>query len=100
MKHIHNKLVLWFIVVSIFPTMFIGIFSYFKSTQSLQNKLNKASLSTLEQINKNMDEKVQKVEMYLDVFFTSEKIQKVLHEVDFKNTLPEMSIWHTISLIP
>lgn len=64
--------------------MFVGVFSYFKSSQSLQHKLNRSSLATLEQINKNIDEKVNKIDKYLDILFTNENIQRMLCEVDLK----------------
>lgn len=84
MKHIHNRLLFWFLILSICPTMFIGIFSYYRSAKSLQEKLNRSSLSILEQINKNVDEKVEKVNKYMDVFFTNDRIQKILTEVNFR----------------
>lgn len=83
MKHIKNKLLLIMILLSILPMLLIGTVSYLISVNALQNKINNASLLTLGQINRNVEAKVEKVQKYMDIFFTSEKIQKTLAEVDF-----------------
>lgn len=94
MKSIKNKLLLIFMGLSILPVLVTGTLSYTISTNALLEKLNHASLATLEQINKNVDNKVQKVLNYMDIFFTNEQLQRMLTEVDFSKPTGNVYMAH------
>jgi HAMP domain-containing protein len=83
MRHIQNKLFLMTAFLSIVPIIVTGTISYYTSANSIKNKLSDYSLVTLEQISLIIDEKVRRIEKYLDIFLTNEQLQNVISEVDF-----------------
>lgn len=85
MRHIQNKLVILIIALSLLPTLAIGFFAYSVSARALQEKLNRSSLSTLEQINRNVEVKYQKAAKYMDQFFAGDKISKFMDDLDLVN---------------
>lgn len=85
MRHVQNKLVVLIIVLSLVPTLAIGFFAYTISASALQEKLNRSSLTTLEQINRNVEVKYQKATKYMDQFFAGDKISRFMDGLDLVN---------------
>ena len=83
MKRIQNKLLAAFVVISIIPILIMGYYSYTVSSKSTQKSNNQASLDLVEQFNKTLENKAEKVNKYLDIIFNSRTFQIILFEKDF-----------------
>lgn len=83
MKRIQNKLLIAFMVISIIPMLVMGYYSYYLASKAAQENINQASLDFVKQINKTMENKVERVNKNLDIIFNSRSFQQILLETDF-----------------
>lgn len=82
MKTIRSKLFAGFLVVAIMPLVFLGFFSYKISTETISQKVSNAVLTSLNQISADVDSKINTMQRYMDIFFTSKELQKILRQGD------------------
>ena len=82
MRRIQHKLLIYFLVLSIIPMLVTGTISYLISVRAIHNKFNESLMLALGQIQNNIDEKVIRVQKYMDLFITSKQIQEELYNID------------------
>lgn len=83
MRHIKSRLLAVMIPLSLVPMLLVGMVSYLISTHSLQEKINDASMLTLNQASLNIEAKTERIAKYMDILFGSKEVQETLADVDF-----------------
>ncbi|TVY00317.1 AraC family transcriptional regulator [Paenibacillus cremeus] len=75
-----TKLTFFGCILSIFPVIFIGMFSYFQSTKEIQKQVNRGQLQMLGQINSNVELVLRTVNHAFDQLVSSTVMMKVMNE--------------------
>ena len=83
MKHIKSKLLLSFIVISIIPVIAVGLFSYATSSDAVFRKMETGVMSNLQLIERSVDERVNRVDKYMDLIFRNSTVHAALKSPDF-----------------
>lgn len=83
-----SKLMIFTIVVSTLPVLFIGSYSYLTSTREIQKNVNRSKIELISQINSNVERKLTTVNQTLNQVVNSTVLKKALqnplNESDFK----------------
>lgn len=83
-----SKLMIFTIVVSTLPVLFIGTFSYLTSTREIQKNVNQSKIELISQINSNVERKLTTVNQTLNQVVNSTVLKRALNnplsESDFK----------------
>ncbi|RCW61899.1 sensor histidine kinase [Halanaerobium sp. ST460_2HS_T2] len=76
--HIQNRLIVLFLVLSLFPMLVTGIYSYQKSSQAIHDKINTYSVEVVNQVAKNIEEELTRMEYQTIEIAFSELVQNTL----------------------
>lgn len=76
---IYTKLVLFGCAISIIPIMILGIFSYTKSSSSIQNHVNENSIHTMNQINTSVEQILKTVDHTMMYIINSNSVQEMIY---------------------
>ncbi len=76
--HIQNRLIVLFLVLSLFPMLITGIYSYSKSSQAIRDKINTYSVEVVNQVAKNIEEELTRLEYQTIEIAFSELVQNTL----------------------
>ncbi|RRJ65077.1 AraC family transcriptional regulator [Paenibacillus oralis] len=83
-----SKLMIFTIVVSTLPVLFIGTFSYLTSTREIQKNVSQSKIELISQINSNVERKLTTVNQTLNQVVNSTVLRRALNnplgESDFK----------------
>lgn len=60
--HIQNRLIALFLILSLFPMLITGIYSYRKSSLAIHDKINTYSVEVVNQVAKNIEEELTRME--------------------------------------
>lgn len=85
MKSIRTRLLLYFLLMSVFSLVAVGFASYLILVSTLKEKANTVMANTVEQIGKNVESRMDIVEMYTFLVFSNERIQTLLESNSFKD---------------
>ena len=83
MYKLQNKLFVFFGVSAIIPIIIIGIFSYVVLKNNMHEKFSTDSKSLLLQASLNIENKVAKINKSLELTKSNNRIQLIMHDVDF-----------------
>jgi two-component system, sensor histidine kinase YesM len=83
MKHIQSKLLLSFIAISIIPVIAVGLFSYAASSDAVFRKMETGVMSNLQLVERSVDERVNRVDKYMDLIFRNSTVHAALKDPDF-----------------
>lgn len=73
-----KKLLLFTFLIGCLPVIFLGVFSYFKSTDIVQNKVNETKLQVLQQNQMRVEEVLKSIEYYYMVMANSSTVNDYL----------------------
>ena len=76
--HIQNRLIVLFLILSLFPMLITGIYSYRKSSQAIHDKINTYSVEVVNQVAKNIEEELTRMEYQTIEIAFSELVQNTL----------------------
>ena len=76
--HIQNRLIVLFLFLSLFPMLITGIYSYQKSSQAIHDKINTYSVEVVNQVAKNIEEELTRMEYQTIEIAFSELVQNTL----------------------
>lgn len=76
--HIQNRLIVLFLILSLFPMLITGIYSYQKSSQAIHDKINTYSVEVVNQVAKNIEEELTRMEYQTIEIAFSELVQNTL----------------------
>jgi len=76
--HIQNRLIVLFLILSLFPMLITGIYSYQKSSQAIHDKINTYSVEVVNQVAKNIEEELTRMENQTIEIAFSELVQNTL----------------------
>jgi len=85
--HIQNRLIVLFLVLSLIPMLITGVYSYRKSSQAIHDKINTYSLEVVNQVAKNIDDELTRMEYQTIEIAFSELVQNTLRNYN------ELSDW-------
>jgi two-component system, sensor histidine kinase YesM len=83
MRTVRSKLLAIFLIISFLPLLCMSIFSYTVSSKAVKEKAGKEVLNSLEQIGKNVEEKMETVKKYMNTFISSEKFKSTIKNGTF-----------------
>lgn len=75
----YTKLVLFGCAISIIPLITLGIFSYTKSSSSIQNHVNENSIHTMNQINTSVEQILKTVDHTMMYIINSNSVQEMIY---------------------
>lgn len=79
-KHsMYTKLVIFGCTISIIPLIVLGIFSYSKSSNSIQNHVNENSIHTMNQMNTNVEQILRTVDRTMMYIINSNTVQEMIY---------------------
>lgn len=76
--HIQNRLIALFLILSLFPMLITGIYSYRKSSLAIHDKINTYSVEVVNQVAKNIEEELTRMEYQTIEIAFSELVQNTL----------------------
>ena len=76
--HIQNRLIVLFILLSLLPMLVTGIYSYRKSSLAIHEKINTYSVEVVNQVAKNIDDELQRLEYQTIEIAFSDLVQNTL----------------------
>lgn len=80
--HIQNRLIVLFVLLSLLPMLITGIYSYHKSSEAIYDKINTYSLEVVNQIAKNINEELRRMQYQsIEVAF-SDLVQNTMRNYD------------------
>lgn len=85
--HIQNRLIVLFLILSLFPMLITGIYSYQKSSEAIHDKINTYSVEVVNQVAKNIEEELIRMEYQTIEIAFSELVQNTL------SNYQELSDW-------
>ena len=78
MKRLQNRLMVNFTLISIIPVILIGLLSYLLAVNLIEKKVNNAFVSSLTHVAKNVENKIEKFERFIELLRSNKTIQKSL----------------------
>lgn len=75
----YTKLVIFGCTISIIPLIVLGIFSYTKSSSSIQNHVNENSIHTMNQMNTNVEQILRTVDRTMMYIINSNAVQEMIY---------------------
>lgn len=90
--HMKNKLLVAFVLLSVFPLIATGIFSVQSSSRAQKEKINAYSLQLIRQVGLNVDTKLQRIRNYSDDFIISADISNRLFGYKNVDSLEQSAI--------
>jgi len=76
--HIQNRLIVLFLILSLFPMLITGVYSYQKSSEAIHDKINTYSVEVVNQVAKNIEEELTRMEYQTIEIAFSELVQNTL----------------------
>lgn len=76
--HIQNRLIVLFLILSLIPMVVTGIYSYQKSSSAIHDKINTYSLEVVNQVAKNIEEELNRLEYQTIEIAFSDLVQNTL----------------------
>lgn len=77
-KSIRTRLIYSFLLVVIVPVIIIGTLSSYISKTEIESKVRDTTMKVLEQINNNVEERLNGIEIYMNFLFSSGELQRIL----------------------
>lgn len=84
MKKIRNKLLLYFLIISIIPIIIMGISVYQLTSRETSERIRREIYYSTHQIGKNVETRMDQVEKYMFLLFTNKDIQRFVGQYDFR----------------
>ena len=76
--NLQNKLFIMFLIISVFPLTLLGMFSYYKSSEVIQEKVYQTILENLAQVNFSLNYFVRDIEQLSMYIYRNTDVQEVL----------------------
>ncbi|MDF2835190.1 MAG: hypothetical protein K0Q63_830 [Paenibacillus sp.] len=89
MRTFQSKLMLFLVLVTLFPVMIMGTYAYHISVKTVRANAMQGMQAALEQIGHNVDFQMTLYKKYMDFMVASDELKKVLFGNDFDKTKVE-----------
>lgn len=74
-----KSMIVFGFVISIFPILTLGLFSYIKSSDAIQNHVKLSNIQMMNQLNSNVEQGLRTVDYTLNYIINTNKVQEALY---------------------
>lgn len=97
---IYTKIVVFGCVASIIPLIFLGYFSYQKSSASIQNHVNESRMVTLTQLNSSLEQLLRTLDYTMSYLVNTTVVQESIYqELNYKEFIRFNTLSRELSLL-
>ncbi|RAK05169.1 two-component system sensor histidine kinase YesM [Halanaerobium saccharolyticum] len=97
-KKLKNRIILYFIFVTIIPSMFITFFYYYNTSNIYEENILKTAVNDLDYIKNNVEERITMANKFTDWFYLNSNFNQILTNNNTKTSSEDLEVYKQINL--